>query len=182
MTERLLLKSQLREAWRETINGPYSKTLVNSERGLQVHFCATLLEIFRRESLDRRIFVEPTICLPSGETRYPDLLICNSQRVIGVVELKYAPRAIPEYEKDFDTLAKIGSLGSALTISNERFRGVPEPKRFSIAEDAILCWAAVHCDKMFKPDRAEIIALGNRFLELRAITGETDVQIVGDSR
>ena len=43
MVRRSLLRKQLAAAWTETLSPAYANRLVNSERGLQVHFCAALL-------------------------------------------------------------------------------------------------------------------------------------------
>lgn len=178
MAQRTLLKEQLREAWTQTVLGPYSDMLINSERGLQVHFCTALLEIFKRDEVERRLFVEPSVVVANGEKRYPDLVICNSQRAIGMVELKYTPRGLPDYEKDFETLAGVTASANQLTISNERFRGAVQPRTFAIAPDAVLCWAAIHSDKPFTIDRTLMKPLGNQYLELRAIASELAVEVI----
>ena len=106
--QRNLLRTQLAKAWQKTIKSQYQKQLINSERGLQkIYFCSALLDIFRNNPLTknkRRIFVEPRLSI-GNDIRYPDLVICNNNRIIGVVELKYLPRAKkPSYDKDRGTL------------------------------------------------------------------------------
>lgn len=170
------LRKHLKAAWNQTISGPYSDALINSERGLQVHFCVKLLGLL--EGQQRRLFIEPTLTFQSGEKRSPDLVICNSRRIIGVVEFKYTPRTLPSYAKDFDTLARLArSAEGEITLSNERFRGPRKIEHYNVASDAVLCWAAVHCDKAFEVPQLHLKEVGDRYLELRAIAGEHDVEI-----
>lgn len=178
MAQRKLLKEQLRDAWTQTVLGPYSDMLINSERGLQVHFCTALLEIFKRDGVARRLFVEPSVVVANGENRYPDLVICDSRRAIGMVELKYTPRRLPNFEKDFETLAAVSASAKQLTISNKRFRGAAQPRTYAIAPNAVLCWAAIHSDKPFTIDRTLMKPLGNQYLELRAIASELAVEVI----
>lgn len=169
MTKRNLLKQELIETWKQTIDGPYKKMLINSERGLAVHFVRILMEVFRDHKVSRDIYIEPTLVLEQGNTRIPDLVICDSKQVIGIVELKYAPRGLPQYEKDLETLRLIQEKLDDLKLSNERYRGPSEIKPLPFAKDLVLCWAAVHKDKPF-PDRRhlEIQKLGGNYLDLRA--------------
>lgn len=169
MSERKLLRENIADAWTRTLSESYPQKLINSERGLQVHFCHRLLEVFG--DLDRRLFIEPTFTASDGTTRIPDIVICNSQRIIGVVELKYMPRAAPDYEKDLRTLKWFCSAPPPITLSNERYRGVDEKKvkAYELASDAILCWAGVYAEP-----RADVEhhgrALGSRLLCLHAVT------------
>jgi hypothetical protein len=179
MANRRRLKDQLRRAWLSTIERPYHDMLINSERGLQVYFCVELLKAFERDGVQRRLFIEPRIKLSSGERRFPDLVICNKRRVIGVVEIKYLPRAIPNCDKDFETLVRIGESNNGIVISNARYRGPRQPKKYSVADDAVLCWAAVHADEpFFCPDRSPVAPIEKRYLELRALTTRTNVKLV----
>jgi hypothetical protein len=188
MTQRGLLRNQLKAAWAETISRVYSHARINSERGLQVHFCIKLLEQWDAKWPDapeeknrRRIFVEPTVILPGCQKRcYPDLVICNSQRVIGVVEFKYTPRTLPDTMKDFDTLRFISeAVGQELTINNNRHRGPSEVRHYQVANDAVLCWAAIHTDqKTLKIEPDQTNPLSKRYLELRAVAGMDQVETV----
>ena len=143
MPPRQLLRSQLEKAWKKTIKNQYREQLINSERGLQVYFCNALLRSFKRAKLNRRVFVEP--CISTGQELgplYPDVVICNSQEIIGVIELKYLPRTQPKYEKDLNTLKYVASKGRRLTITNNRFLGKTYGKKtYDVASDAVLCWA-----------------------------------------
>lgn len=170
MAIRNLLRKQLISAWQQTILGPYADQLINSERGLQVHFCMALLEQFTRNDCTRRLFIEPSVVFDDGVHRSPDLLICNSSRIIGVVEFKYTPRMTPKVVKDLNTLLRLSLLSSDITISNERFRGVGAPRRYSIASDAVLCWAGVHTSSDFEIPQNIKNQLGSRFVCLEAVT------------
>ena len=172
---RALLRQQLSAAWFKTIRGPYADQLVNSERGLQVHFCIKLLQIFEKEGVTRRLFVEPTIEFEDGvrPPRAPDLLICNTKNIVGVVEFKYSPRARPKrltMEKDLDTLDRVGNAGSELKVSNERFRGEGDVQRYTIATDAVLCWAGVHASPVTTIPMDGSNELGKRLLCLEALS------------
>jgi hypothetical protein len=170
MSERLPLRKQLAAAWRETLEGPYRNHLINSERGLQVHFCHALTKQFQDAGVNRRLFVEPTVNFAIDDVRCPDLVICNSQRIIGVVEFKYAPRAFAEYAKDVETLHRFLRHADAIVLSNERFRGEGAPKSYSLAPDSVLCWAAVYADTFIEIEHPKFSSLDGHFLRLDAIT------------
>jgi hypothetical protein len=58
-----------------------------------VFLCAALLSTFEIAGLSRRLFVEPRLTTANGSTGpLPDVVICDSRNIIGVVELKYLPR------------------------------------------------------------------------------------------
>lgn len=179
MAQRSLLRSQLARAWRQTIEVAYGEQLINSERGLQVHFCHQLLSQFKVDAVSRRIFVEPCFVDAEGQVRSPDVVICHTRSIIGVVELKYLPRVRPEYEKDLSTLQWFAKSGGEVALSNERYLGVGAQtiKKFSLASDAVLCWAGV-----YRAPRAEVEAhaesLGRRFYCLHAITSPNEVPVL----
>lgn len=107
--------------------------------------------------------------------RSPDVVVCNSRRIIGVIELKYLPRTTPVFAKDLETLQWFASDQHPVSISNERYRGVgqDEIRKYSLAEDAVLCWAGVYTAPRVDIERhAE--ALGRRFLCLHSITSAND--------
>ncbi len=94
MANRSMLKAQLRSAWQHTIERHYQRQQINSERGLQAFLCAALLDKFEQGGVaqNRRIFIEPTLVVGhSNIVRKPDIVICNSRSIVGVVELKYKP-------------------------------------------------------------------------------------------
>jgi hypothetical protein len=143
---RSLLKKQLIKAWHTTIDTQYRSQLINSERGLQVYFCSELMRLFQKQKLKRRVFIEPAVAShPDNKRRYPDIVICNSQRIIGVVELKYLPRGKAKFAKDIETLKFVAKHHADLIIRNDRFRGVATGNhQYSLAPDAVLCWAGVY--------------------------------------
>ncbi len=105
MGRRSLLRRHLYAAWERTIRDHYQRQQINSERGLQVFFCAALLSEFHAAKVQRRIFVEPGLKTARGfGGPKPDVLICNRNKIIGVVELKYLPRAKAKVAKDLQTL------------------------------------------------------------------------------
>lgn len=173
MSTRTPLRKQLSTAWRQTLTGPYQNQLINSERGLQVHFCHALMREFESAGIERRLFIEPTVKLGADGVRCPDLIICNSQRIIGIVELKYAPRAVPDYTKDLETFALLASHANSITLANERFRGEGASKTYLLADDAVFCWAAVYAGELIEMPSQSISTLAGRFFRLDAITHES---------
>lgn len=171
MSKRALLREHLTTAWQQTVNKQYLDQTINSERGLQVHFCAALIKIFENEALKRRLFIEPNLRTATSESRFPDVVICNSKHVIGIVELKYVPRGRPDIAKDIATLEFAVLHGEKLTIANERFLGVHKDARaYPLASDAVLCWAGI-----YKGERVNIISrlsenVRPHFLQMNALT------------
>ncbi len=145
MKERSLLKSQIIDAWNQAIAEDYSAQRINSERSLQASFWSRLNLLF---SQNRRMFIEPCIVITTstGTTKvFPDLVICNTKEVIGVVELKYKPRAKPDYMKDIATLSSIARHREIISISNQRFRGQPiDEMIYSLSKHILFVWAGVH--------------------------------------
>lgn len=141
--QRRPLRSQLKEAWGIAINQRYQSELINSERGLQFYFCEALLRIFEDSGVKRRLFIEPRLEILNGTAyRYPDVVICNTRRIIGIVEIKYAPRVRPQkgVEKDLSTLSFAAREASRLTLSNDRYLGPNAGKKlYPLANDAVLC-------------------------------------------
>lgn len=123
MTNRGLLRRHLRQAWVATMQEVYAQQLINSERALQVHFAARLMEAFRKDRVRRFLFVEPKLMLDQGQRIHPDLLVCNSREVIGAIELKYQPNLPPRYVKDFTTLDALAESCTSIRLENKRYRG-----------------------------------------------------------
>ena len=173
MARRNLLRRQLLIAWRETIRKFYQGQQINSERGLQVFFCQALMSQFDEANVRRRIFVEPTLkAHNSSSSPKPDVLICNRYRIIGVVELKYLPRAKADYGKDLQTLEWCGSHADRIQIRNERYMGHQWGDRYyRLANDAVLCWAGV----FNRPIALSLLdkvsdQIYSQFMELHAVT------------
>ena len=177
MPTRKLLRSHLVAAWHKTMEDRYSSQEIDSERALQAHFCAALLREFSDDGSKRRIFIEPTIRFKDTPgTRKPDILICNQRRVIGIVELKYKPRGRASYTKDLQTLTMMAANHQDISVANGRYLGPKTNTRnYSLAEDALLCWAAVYRGKRVnKPTFLAAEDMPN-FLALHAITsGESN--------
>jgi len=157
------------------MEGDYPQQLINSERGLQHFFCKHLQCLFSEAEVDRRLFIEPRLSAQGGAIYSPDLMLCNTRRIIGVVEFKFAPRGRASAEKDLLTLTRIQSHSEGLELSNDRYRGIGDgaAKRYSLASDAILCWAGVYATSNVREKASSIASgAGRRFLGLHAITSE----------
>lgn len=183
MANRSMLKAQLRSAWLHTIERHYQRQLINSERGLQAFLCAALLDRFERGGVaqNRRIFIEPTLVIGrNGAVRKPDIVICNSRSIIGVVELKYKPKGHPRTKKDLETLDWMASHPDGVQVKNDRYLGVPVDDRvYPLVADAVLCWAGVH-KGMTEPVAQRISPRLNKyFVELHAVTSPGEDPIIG---
>jgi hypothetical protein len=145
VANRTLLRGQIAEAWRECIERDYAAQRINSERSLQASFWSCLNALLPAQS--RRMFIEPglTARTPATQTRYPDLVVCNTRQVIAIIELKYQPRARPSWHKDLQTFHWIPANRDALVVSNTRFRGVSADARsYRLSPDVLYVWAGVH--------------------------------------
>lgn len=169
MKERGLLKSQIFKAWKQCINKDYLDQRINSESGLLVFFCFHLKGIL---SKNRRIFIEPEITITvRGNVKkiIPDIVICNTREVIGIIELKYLPRVHPQFSKDINSLSMLAKHRGGIKISNKRFRGKPVDNTiYTFSKNILFVWAGVHT----VPDLKIPIdnALTGCFLELHALT------------
>lgn len=167
MQTRSSLRAQLARAWKRTIDEQYNAQLINSERGLQTYFCAALLDEFKDQA--RRLFIEPKLSFPSFSSgRHPDIVICNTKQIVGIVEIKYVPRGRPSYFKDLETLRQAVEESTELRLSNDRYRGIAtNSKPYTLARDAVLCWAGVyageeiriHCSVKSRSLRAHLLQL-----------------------
>lgn len=171
MANRSLLKSQIRDAWRQSITVDYAAQRINSERSLQASLWSNLNAMLAPTT--RRMFIEPCMSVPGldKQVRYPDLVICNSKEVIGIIELKYQPRAQPKWHKDVDTFHFLARHRETISISNTRFRGiVADARLYSLAKDVLYVWAGVHapCDLRLSEYVDPILA--PYFMELHAET------------
>jgi hypothetical protein len=128
------------------------------------------------------MFIEPAVRFQDESgICYPDLLICNSLEVIGVVELKYTPRASRSpIRKDIRALCRLANYEGELAVSNQRFRGPQakiRPYRFS--SHVVFVWAGIHAEpeldacKRFKEEVAANPHRGvgkHSLLQLHAVT------------
>jgi hypothetical protein len=145
MYERRLLQQQITKAWRQCIEEDYCIQRINSERSLQASFWSRLNLLL---SKNRRMFIEPCLVIKTntGTLRvYPDLVICNTKAVIGIVELKYQPRAKPNHIKDLATLSNVAQHRKHISISNQRFRGqFFDETVYSLSKHILFVWAGIH--------------------------------------
>lgn len=176
MTVRKLLSDQLTDAWENTIRKSYDKRLINTEHGLHAHFYSYLRDQFSEDSVEdqRHVYFEQSFVVGERTLR-PDLVICNGRQIIGVVELKYAPRSLLKLvsdgvSKDIETLrAFLGKEEVNLVV--ERYLGPePEVKKYSLGKDALLCWAGV-----YKAPHSPFDEVDRRdFVDLHAVTSDKD--------
>lgn len=173
------LRGRITEAWKRTIEQAYCKQLINSEAGLQVHFCHHLMTIIAKRRL--RLFVEPTVRF-DDRVRVPDVLICTTKEVIGIIELKFKPKNRPSLgsvRKDVESLLKAAADSDTISIVNSRYLGGPtREKERTVAQDALVCWAGI-----YRAGRSRV-ALdlgehGDRLLELHALTSEGNPPTAG---
>ena len=177
---RSLLRGHLTKAWHKTIEKYYLKGLINSEAGLQTFFYIELVEQFRESKVTRVVFIEPNITADGdGTPRFPDLVICNFKSMIGVVELKFTPRARPDVDKDLETLNYAARNAHRLEVRNDRFLG-PELKQrtYPLAHDAVLCWAGVYSGSHRPLSLTDEHDAQNHFLQLDALTSSQKNPVV----
>lgn len=170
---RNLLRRQLKQAWRDTMVGPYLDQAINSERALQVHLAAQLMKAFEDEGLNRQLFIEPRVIVHGGEGRlHPDILVCNSREVIGIVELKYQPMRSPSWEKDFRSLESVGWSAAEIEVDNPRYKGPNRGERaFAIARSPLFVWAGVYAAPFRPiPPRETANTVADNLLVLHAVT------------
>ena len=172
MQGRTLLRRHLKEAWRHTITGRYCARQINSERGLQAFLVADLLALFERDNVLRSVFIEPAIRAGADAIqRKPDILICDSKQIIGVVELKYQPRMMANTTKDLETLSWMAEHPTGIHLQNTRYRGPARAGReYGLATNAVLCWAGVHRGIAAPLSDKIPRELRQHFMELHAIT------------
>ena len=145
MSTRPLLRRQIAEAWRLSIATDYAAQRINSERSLQASVWAQLNALL--PSGTRRMFIEPCMSVPTvgRQVRFPDIVICNTIEVIGIIELKYQPRASPSWSKDLSTFHWVTENRDRISISNSRFRGINADSRpHPLSKTILYVWAGVH--------------------------------------
>ena len=145
MTNRGLLRRHLKNAWVSTMQEVYTQQLISSERALQVHFAARLMDMFKADRVRRSVFVEPRIALDGGQRIHPDLLVCNSREVIGAIELKYQPNVPPRFLKDFATLDALAEGCTSVRLENRRYRGPGRGElSYQLSANLLFVWAGVY--------------------------------------
>ena len=179
-----LLRSQLLAAWHKTIEGQYAEQLINSERGLQVYFCKHLLDQFEEKQKSRRLFIEPSVTFEdTAPRRVPDIVICDENKIIGVVEIKYQPRAKPSFIKDLETLDSFLKSGNCVELANHRYRGERKAlQKFELAPDVVLCWAGVYKAPIASVRHPDERIINERVMVLSAVTQSGQRAAVSPSR
>jgi hypothetical protein len=175
MTNRALLRSQIQDAWQQTVETCYRRQRINSERSLQAALWSKLDLILPPDT--RRMFIEPRMHVPGltsaegGATRFPDLVVCNTKEVIGIIELKYGPRVLPDWEKDLATFKWIAEQRGSITVCNSRYRGEEVDGRpYPLSDEVLFVWAGIHASS--NSDLAEHVepSLRSMFMELHEHT------------
>ncbi|MGB3424382.1 MAG: hypothetical protein WBF84_05035 [Castellaniella sp.] len=125
--------------------------MLNNEAGLQAHFVKHLASVFtaRVQDVDRRIFVEPPFKILNEdkevELYIPDIVICSARKIIGIVELKYAPRGKPKFKPDIRKLCHFfAHRKEDIELRDERYLGPTKPSTFRFSRDLLLVYAAVY--------------------------------------
>ncbi len=180
-----MLRPRLRKiligCWTELVENEYAQRRVNSERSLQAAYWAKLIEAFSPKT--HRIFIEPRLSPDGGTTRlFPDLVICNSQRVVAIVEMKYQPRVKPSIIKDLNTLTALAHAND-VALTADRFAGPQSKSRpYALNDKVLYVWAGIHRQTPEDIVGASPIIcpslLEGRFLCLRAVTSRDAAPII----
>lgn len=112
--------------------------------------------------------------------KFPDIVVCNTRQIIGIVELKYQPRVRPSWRKDIGTFDWIDKHKDKISVSNVRFQGVEVDKRaYTLAKDVLFVWAGIHAEWPRQTFEGDVpTEWRDGFLELHAETrngGEPNV-------
>jgi len=100
----------------------------------------------------------------------PDVLVCDHEKVIAVVELKYQPHKRPDYRKDIDKLAFIANSLEQFEVYNYRFRGHRKNHDpFALAENALFVWAGVYREEYVEVATRIDPIIQDRFLAFHAV-------------
>jgi len=171
----------LQRAWKNTIEEDYNTSKVlGSEHHLQAAFYSRLKQEIWAIHPDWKIFVEPKIRLPdtAKSTVFPDIIICNTNTLICVIELKYAPRVrisqVKGHQKDIQTLSTLARWGKEICLVHDRYLGIEKSKikPYEQAANVLYVWAGVYkagddpgLAKIFDPTQV-------KFKSLHALTHE----------
>jgi hypothetical protein len=129
----------------------YQEGLINSEAGLSAAMWHELRVQFKANELETfKIVVQPRLEFSEGikvdpSIRYPDLVVCNRDEAIGVIELKFAPRGRPSSVKDLSTFERLAAIApdNPLEVRRDRWHGPAPLKVFPLADDAVFIWGAI---------------------------------------
>ena len=188
MFKRGLLRAQIRKAWSECIAVDYARQRINSERSLQASLWSKLND--RLDERTRRMFIEPRLSCETEKSpcrdktaRYPDLVVCNTRSVIGIIELKYRPKAKPRWGKDIETMEWVAVNRKKLSVQNKRYSGVEVDSRiYPLSPNVLFVWAGIHAKADVVVSEHISERLQGCFLELHAETsrhGEPEVWAEG---
>ncbi len=174
MRHRNLIKSQIIQAWNQSIEEDYCNRRITSEQCLQASFWSHLNHAVSRS---RRIFIAPTFSMRTkGGIRriVPDLVVCNTREVISVIEVKFCPGDHPRYKKAIENLAAIAEHRNQISVDLQQLHDKDKQlKNFSMSKHILFVWACVHAKNNSVGDdlyAADYDVLSNCFLELHAST------------
>lgn len=174
MRHRNVIKSQIIQAWNQSIEEDFCNQRINSAQCLQASFWSHLNHAISRS---RRIFIEPTLSMRTkGGVRkiIPDIVVCNTREVISVIEVKYCPSAHPRHKKDIENLAVIAENRRQISIDIEQIRGTDKHLvNCAMSKYILFVWACVHAKCKSESNRlyaADYDALADCYLELHAST------------
>ena len=137
------LKNEIKLAWEACIKEDYEPLRINSERSLQASFWAQLNERLKPKD-DWLMFIEPGLKVEGHGKCFPDIVICDTQKAVAVIELKYQPRKQPDCEKDIGTLDWIYTHHKEIRFKNVRHDQPDKIKTYTLADDLLFVWAGVH--------------------------------------
>ena len=137
------LKNEIKLAWEACIKEDYEPLRINSERSLQASFWAQLNKRLKPKD-DWLMFIEPGLKVEGHGKCFPDIVICDTQKAVAVIELKYQPRKQPDCEKDIGTLDWINKHRKKLHFKNVRHDKPDMIRKYELSDDLLLVWAGVH--------------------------------------
>ncbi|MBT8396482.1 MAG: hypothetical protein KJN92_05935 [Gemmatimonadetes bacterium] len=130
------------------------------------------------DEYNRRMFIEPQLKCEPGKSssqattvKYPDLVVCNTRSVIGIIELKYRPKGKPAWEKDIETMKWVAANRKKLSVQNKRYKGVGVDGRiYPMSPYVLFVWAGIHAKSDVEVSDHISKRLQGCFLELHAET------------
>jgi hypothetical protein len=142
----------------------YEEGVVNSEGGLQAIVWHELRAQFSKHAREGfLLLVQPKLVLRDGTRRHPDIVVCNRDRVIGIIELKFAPKGNPRATRDHEKFRRLAACKN-LSVHRERWAGPQQLKSFPVAKDVLFVWGAI--GKWPSEGKSPSEALGARYVEL----------------
>ncbi|HVZ44512.1 MAG TPA: hypothetical protein VHA82_11935 [Ramlibacter sp.] len=150
MVPRRQLGQMVQTALQTVVDEVYKQQLVNSERSFQAAMWEALRWQFTVNSRNTyKIFIEPRLSIRGTDkelppsVRFPDLVVCNRDAVVGVFELKFRPRGMASSVKDLKTMALLAANRKRLIVKNERFHPRTEVKEYAMADSVLFGWVAI---------------------------------------